>query len=423
VPLNVIVLEFDPILRIGEAEMRIETVGLAVVLVVTMFVAAFIARVTPAGDGLGPMRRGSHLRPDDVLFVTMGALPGAVLGGRLGYVLLHLDYYSVFPAFAIDPAYGSLELTLGVIGGVVTAGYVLRLLGAPIGRWAHVAIFPLLLALGAGKLVQVLGGDGQGLPTDAPWATLYAGDGPWGSLGSEIASHPSQVYEGIAVLVLLQVMTVLYARGVFRTPDGSAMLVGLFLWALIRFAVAFTWRDAPVVGPLRVEQLIALTLAAGCGAILVARWRAARQALAPGEVGEPLLAAMPAATEAVATLDGPSAAAVEAAVAGDAASAPAATEGTAAVEAAPPGPAVLAASDAPETRAAEAVAGPEGSVRTEVPATEAGGGATGPTGPTGHAEPSGDAAGEIEAPATARKWGRLGRLRRLVRAPGSGPRR
>ena len=279
-PLNVIVFEFDPILRLGEAEMRLETIALAIVLVISLLVAALIARTTPAGDGPGAGRRRSHLRPDDLLFITMGALPGAVLGGRLGYALLHLDYYGAHLPFVVDPAYGSLELTLGVVGGVLSAGYVLQLLGAPVGRWAHVAIFPLLLALGTGKLVQLLGGDGQGLPTDLPWGTLYVGDGPWGSLGPDIASHPSQLYEGIAVLLLLQVMTVAVARGAFRTSDGSAMLVGLGLWAAVRAGVAFTWRDAPILGPIRVEHLLALAVAIACAAILVLRRRSEKRAAA-----------------------------------------------------------------------------------------------------------------------------------------------
>ena len=280
-PLNVIVLEFDPIVRIGETEVRLETIALAVVLTLSLLVAGLIARVTPAGPlqvsanaGEGQARdpKGAEtLRADDLLLISLGALPGAVVGGRLGYVLLHADFYAAHPALAIDPASGSLELTLGVVGGILSAAYVLHLLDTPIARWAHVAAYPLLLALGAGKMVQALGGDGQGLPADLPWATLYSGDGPWGSLGPEIASHPAQLYEGIATLLLLQFLTFAGMRGAFRRLDGSALLVGLALWALVRAAVATTWRDAPVLGPLRAEQLMALGLAAACALLLVVR--------------------------------------------------------------------------------------------------------------------------------------------------------
>lgn len=284
--LGLIVFEFDPVLRFGDAQVRLETIALAVVLAVSMVVAGIIARATPAARGpfVDPRFQRSNLRPDDLLFIAIGALPGAVIGGRIGYVLLHLDYYQVNQGQIVDPAAGGLELTLAVVGGCLTAAYVLRLLGAPVGPWAHVAAFPLLLALGAGKIVQVLGGDGQGLASDAAWATVYRGDGPWGSLVPEMPSHPAQVYEGFLVLLVLQVITLAAARGAFRSADGSVLLVGLGLWALVRAAVASWWRDLPVAGPLRAEQLLALAVAAACLLILVVRWqrrRAAAAALEP----------------------------------------------------------------------------------------------------------------------------------------------
>ena len=93
----------------------------------------------------------------------------------------------------LDPAIGGLELGLAVVGGVLTAAYVARLLGAPVGRWATTLALPLLVALGAGKLSMALGGSGQGAPLDAAWATAYLGPGPWGSLapGAAIPSVPA----------------------------------------------------------------------------------------------------------------------------------------------------------------------------------------------------------------------------------------
>ena len=47
-------------------------------------------RTAERPDGDGP----NHLRADDLLFIAVAAIPGAVAGGRLGYWLLHYDYYS-----------------------------------------------------------------------------------------------------------------------------------------------------------------------------------------------------------------------------------------------------------------------------------------------------------------------------------------
>ena len=125
----------------------------------------------------------------------LGAVPGAVVLGRLGYGLLHLDYYAGDWRALLDPAQGSLELTLAVVGGTLTGIYVAALLDAPVGRWLHVAIVPLLLVLGLGKAAQALGGSGQGTAADLAWATAYLPPGPWGSPGAEIPAHPAQLYE------------------------------------------------------------------------------------------------------------------------------------------------------------------------------------------------------------------------------------
>src|SRR4029450_14136876 len=114
-------------------------------------------------------------------------------------------YFGAHPGAILDPGVGSLELGLAVVGGALTGGIVAALLDGDVGRWFHVSALPLLLAIGAGKLAQVLGGTGQGQPWAGSWATAYLGDGRGGSLAPALPSHPSQAYGGIAALALLVV--------------------------------------------------------------------------------------------------------------------------------------------------------------------------------------------------------------------------
>jgi phosphatidylglycerol:prolipoprotein diacylglycerol transferase len=254
---------FDPIVRLGDsASVRIETVALAIVLFVGLLLAARAASTSAI-----------PLRIDDLTFMVVGAVPGAILGGRLGYVLDHLNYYRANPAAIADPAQGSLTLTLAVPFGILTAAVVGRLLGAPISRWMHAIVPSLLFTLAAGKLIGVLGGSGQGLPFEGPWATAYLGPGPWGSLAAEVPSHPSQVYEALLVGAVVVAMALITRLRFVRRGDGSPLFAALGLWALARFAVAFTWRDAAVVGPLRMEQVLLLGVALVClvGFVLRAR--------------------------------------------------------------------------------------------------------------------------------------------------------
>ena len=203
VPIAVIAFDFDPLLRLAEGlVVRWQTVALAAAIAATLLLAALIAR------------RGT-LRLDDLLFIAVGTVPGAVIAGRIGYILLHVEYYTANPSAILDPGLGAMELAFGVVGGLLTGSYVASLLGAPVGRWWHTAVLPVLIVLGLGKLTMILGGAGQGNPSTAAWATAFLGPGPWGSLAPALPSDPSQAYEAIATLVVLVVtMLALALRGV-----------------------------------------------------------------------------------------------------------------------------------------------------------------------------------------------------------------
>ena len=274
---------FDPVIHLGDtASVRIETIALAVVLFAGMVVFARIAQRTPA---VGPYVPAPGLRPDDLIFIVIGAVPGAIIGGRIGYVLAHLDYYSANPNAIIDMAQGGLSLTLAVPLGCLTGAIIARLIGAPVARWLHASAFPLLLVLSLGKLVGLLGASGQGVPSDMPLATAYVGPGPWGSLGPDIPSHPSQLYEAVLVAAAIAVLAVLSRWEVIARRDGAAFFVAIGLWALARFAVAFTWRDPAVVGPLRAEQVMLLILVALALVGIIERSRAPLQGAKTSRAG------------------------------------------------------------------------------------------------------------------------------------------
>jgi len=266
VPPAVLTFSFDPVIRITEtASVRVETLVLA----------ARIGRLTPA---IGPYVPAPGLRADDLLYIVVGAVPGALLGGRLGYVLDHLEFYRAQPGLIADLTQGGFGLTLAVPLGLLTAAIIARLIGAPVVRWAHAAAFPLLFVLAAGKLAGVLGATGQGLPSDLPWATAYVGSGPWGSLAADVPSAPAQVYEALLVLLAIGVLILAHRLEVVARRDGAALFVALGLWAAARFVVAFTWRDPAVLGPLRVAQILSLLLALLAVVGFVERSRAPLQA-------------------------------------------------------------------------------------------------------------------------------------------------
>jgi prolipoprotein diacylglyceryltransferase len=265
VPVAVITITFDPVLRLSDtSSVRYETIALAIVLLLGLLAAAWIGSRMPTGD---PDDLGAGLRIDDLAFISVGAVPGAISGGRLGYVLDHLDFYRANPSAVLDASQGGLTLTLAVPMGILTGALIARLLGAPLGRWMQAAALPLLFVLSAGKLVGVLGATGQGAASDLEWATAYAGPGPWASLAAELPAHPSQVYEAIIVALATPVLYVATRFAAISQRQGTAMWIALGTWAIARLIVGTTWRDPVTVGPLRVEQALAVVvfLIAGIG--------------------------------------------------------------------------------------------------------------------------------------------------------------
>ena len=269
-PIASISLDFDPIVRIGDTAVRLETLAQAGAIFVALLLGAAIATRTPVAEPAYGASASDHLRLDDFLFVVLGIVPGAVILGRLGYVLLHLDYYAASPTSIIDPGQGSLELGLAVTGGFLTGTYVAGLLEGPIGRWLHIAAIPVLVGLALGKAAMALGGDGQGALTDVAWATAYTGPGPWASLGPGLAAHPSQLYEALVTLLVLALVLAISRAGPLARRDGRIFFVAIALWAVGRTLVGTTWRDAEVAGPLRAGQLVGLGLVLVFGFMAIA---------------------------------------------------------------------------------------------------------------------------------------------------------
>jgi prolipoprotein diacylglyceryltransferase len=258
VPVAVVFFQFDPFAHLpGDLTVRWAVIALVAVIIASLVLAGILAR---AGG----------VRPDDVAFVAVGIVPGAVIGGRLGYFLIHNAYYGSAPGRLLDPSIGGMDLGLAVVGGFLTGCYVASLLGAPLGRWLHLAAAPVLFALGAGKLTMVLAGSGQGVPTVTDPATAYLGPGPWGSLLPALPSVPSQALEGAATLAILAVLTVILIVGAFRSRDGRLFYFAIGLWAVARALVSTTWRDAVVTDGLNGAGLISVGIAVGCVVAVVA---------------------------------------------------------------------------------------------------------------------------------------------------------
>lgn len=217
--------------------------------------------------------------PRTVLDLASWAVPAGFVGARAFSVLEHWEYYATRPGEVIDPGSGGLSAW----GGFIAGGLVVYRLGRggrlPTARLADAAAPGLLLAEALARLGAFLNGDGQGRPSDLPWATRYSsGDALTPDVG--VPRHPAQLYQLAADLAILALPRLLCGAWL---PLGARFWLTAGLYGLSRFTIAFVRPEPPFLAGLPLPQLIALAVIglAAFGIIRSAVRRPAAEPAAP----------------------------------------------------------------------------------------------------------------------------------------------
>ncbi|HHM04344.1 MAG TPA: prolipoprotein diacylglyceryl transferase [Gammaproteobacteria bacterium] len=194
-----------------------------------MYLAGFAAawwlgrrRAARPGSGWNDQQVG------DLIFY--GAL-GAVLGGRVGYILFYdFDSYLENPLRMLKVWEGGMSFHGGLLGVIVAMWLFGRKQGKPfLGVTDFMA--PLApIGLGCGRIGNFINGELWGKVSDAPWAMVFPTGGP-------LPRHPSMLYEAFLEGAVLFALLWWYSS----KPRPAGAVSGLFLlgYGVFRFAVEF----------------------------------------------------------------------------------------------------------------------------------------------------------------------------------------
>ena len=226
-----------------------------------MFALGFIA------SGILIARRLKELgKPVDWAYeMIFAALVGGIVGARLDFIIENYDSVS-------DDLLGNIFSGAGLVwyGGAI-GGAVGVLLWA---RWRRMFNLTLLdicapaLAIGyaVGRIGCQLSGDGDyGIPWDGPWAMAY----PHGTVATDVAVHPTPIYETISMGLVTYVLWRL--RFTFR--PGLLFALYLVLAGTERFLVEFIRRNEDVALGLTEAQLVSIAMILAGGLWLLAKAR------------------------------------------------------------------------------------------------------------------------------------------------------
>jgi phosphatidylglycerol:prolipoprotein diacylglycerol transferase len=172
----------------------------------------------------------SHIRPEHVDDIVFYVALGAIVGGRIGYMLVYgLSELIADPLSIVKVWQGGMSFHGGLVGVLVAMWLYGRAIKQPffvvtdfIAPWCPIGLF-------AGRIGNFINGELWGKPTspDAWWAVIVDGQ----------ARHASQLYEAFLEGIVLFLVLWLYTK----KPRPTMAASGLFLvvYGVGRFIVEF----------------------------------------------------------------------------------------------------------------------------------------------------------------------------------------
>jgi phosphatidylglycerol:prolipoprotein diacylglycerol transferase len=168
---------------------------------------------------------------EDLLFF---AVLGVVLGGRLGYVLFYKpDHFLQHPLEIFAVWQGGMAFHGGLLGVMMAVIYYARRQGKHFFEVADFVVPAVPFGLAAGRIGNFINGELWGRPADPslPWAMVFP------QSGTEIARHPSQLYQFGLEGMLLFALLWWYAS----KPRKQGAVAGMFLlgYGIFRFIAEY----------------------------------------------------------------------------------------------------------------------------------------------------------------------------------------
>ncbi|MBI5587863.1 MAG: prolipoprotein diacylglyceryl transferase [Deltaproteobacteria bacterium] len=228
-------------------------------------------------------RKGIGLTEDDVMNFIIWTVVGGVIGARLYYVAFNLGYYVPNPSEIPAIWHGGLAIHGGLIGGGASAWFYLKKRGVYFWRMADAVAPAIILGQAFGRFGNFMNGDAHGRPTTMPWGMVFP---PTSIAGSEFPNtplHPTMLYELAINFSIFCFLWLVLRKKDHR--DGYIFGMYIVLYSLGRFVVEHFRADSLMLGPIRVAQLVSLSIAVAVGALVIKKRLWERPAVKAGKKG------------------------------------------------------------------------------------------------------------------------------------------
>lgn len=214
-------------------EVRWYGVFIAIAVIIGTFIALNEAK-----------RRG--VSEDTIIDLLLFAIPAAIVGARLYYVIFSWDNYKNNPMEILNLRGGGLAIHGVIIGGVLVAVIFSKIKNISFWKIGDIVAPSLILGQAIGRWGNYANKEAHGGPTDLPWGIMVEG----------IKVHPTFLYESIWNFLVF-ILLMWYSRKKAKA-DGEVFLLYIILYSVARYFIEGLRTDSLMFGSFRVAQLISL---------------------------------------------------------------------------------------------------------------------------------------------------------------------
>lgn len=197
---------------------------------------------------------------DTMMDLILVALPSAIVGARLYYVVLEFNsYYKNHLGDIINIRQGGLAIHGGVIFALLAAFLLARKKKISFIKYADVAAPSIIIAQAIGRWGNFFNQEAHGGPVSYEFIKNFPSFIQKGMLIDGTYYHPTFLYEScwdIAVFIIL--MAIIHKT----KKNGVTLFSYIGLYSIGRFFIEGLRTDSLMLGPLRMAQVVSL-----CGVI------------------------------------------------------------------------------------------------------------------------------------------------------------
>lgn len=185
---------------------------------------------------------------EELINMLIFAIPMAIIGARVYYVIFKWDYYKGNFMEMINIRSGGLAIHGGIIASVLTAIIYCKIRNINFWQLADITAPSIILGQAIGRWGNYVNKEAHGGPTDLPWAIEVNG----------VNVHPTFLYESIWNIIVF--IFLIWYRKNKKQANGEVFLLYLALYSLGRLFIEGLRTDSLMWGQFRVAQLISVSL-------------------------------------------------------------------------------------------------------------------------------------------------------------------